>query len=98
MIGVIENMSGLTCPHCGKALDLFGTGGGEDVCEEMDVPFLGRIPIDPEMVRSGDSGDPYMVHCRSTPAARAFSRIAEALLSELGQPVTGKAEVKGLEP
>jgi Mrp family chromosome partitioning ATPase len=96
VVGVIENMSGLACPHCGGTIDLFGSGGGEVVCREMDVPFLGRIPIDPDMVRAGDSGDPYMEHCRFTPAAHAFSAITEAILAELG--VAGKARVRGLEP
>lgn len=57
ILGVIENMSGLVCPHCGGAVPMFGTGGGANMAAEMGVPFLGRIPIDGEMVVSGDRGD-----------------------------------------
>ncbi len=58
LLGVVENMSGMDCPHCGESIDLFGVGGGEKAAKEMDVNFLGRIPIDPEMVINGDSGSP----------------------------------------
>jgi len=56
VIGIIENMSGLLCPHCGESIDLFKKGGGQALSEETKVPFLGSIPIDPEFVVSGDSG------------------------------------------
>jgi Mrp family chromosome partitioning ATPase len=79
VVGVIENMSGLVCPRCGETIDLFGSGGGERLCEEMEVPFLGRIPIDPEMVPSGDSGRPLVQGGRTSPASRAFEMIADLL-------------------
>ena len=47
VLGIVENMSGLNCPHCGESISIFGAGGGERMAEEMDVPFLGAIPIDP---------------------------------------------------
>jgi len=56
VIGIIENMSGLICPHCNKPIDLFKKGGGQSLAAEMNVPFLGCIPIDPDFVVSGDSG------------------------------------------
>jgi len=56
VIGVVENMSGFTCPHCGEHTDLFKSGGGEDAAREMGVPFLGRIPFDPQVVEAEDSG------------------------------------------
>jgi Mrp family chromosome partitioning ATPase len=56
ILGIVENMSGLTCPHCGERIDLFKTGGGEALAAEAAVPFLGRIPIDPQVVASGDAG------------------------------------------
>ena len=57
ILGVVENMSGLVCPHCGKTVPMFGTGGGANMAAEMGVPFLGQIPIDGEMVVAGDRGD-----------------------------------------
>jgi ATP-binding protein involved in chromosome partitioning len=61
VIGIVENMSGLVCPHCKEQIDLFGRGGGKKVADEMHVPFLGAIPIDPEMRKAGDEGRPYIL-------------------------------------
>jgi ATP-binding protein involved in chromosome partitioning len=60
ILGVIENMAGFVCPHCKKGIALFGSGGGEKSAIDLDVPFLGRIPIEPEIVESGDKGKPYI--------------------------------------
>ena len=57
ILGVVENMSGLLCPHCGKEVPIFGSGGGAKMAAQMDVPLLGQIPIDTQMVDSGDRGD-----------------------------------------
>ena len=59
VLGIIENMSGFTCPHCGRETDLFKHGGGQRAAREMAVPFLGRIPFDPYVVESGDKGSPF---------------------------------------
>ena len=56
VLGIIENMSGFVCPDCGKKIDIFGSGGGTRTSAEMNVPFLGEIPLDPEMVKTGDAG------------------------------------------
>jgi ATP-binding protein involved in chromosome partitioning len=56
VLGIVENMSGLICPHCGGSIDLFKTGGGVRAAEELGVPLLGVIPIDPQIVIAGDSG------------------------------------------
>ncbi|MDD1671805.1 MAG: Mrp/NBP35 family ATP-binding protein [Methanomicrobiales archaeon] len=61
VLGIIENMSGMICPHCGKEIDLFGSGGGKRAAEELKVPFLGAIPIDPEMRKAGDEGHPFII-------------------------------------
>jgi len=61
LVGILENMSGFVCPHCGERIDLFSTGGGERTAKEMGVPFLGRIPIRPEIVTSTDQGRPYVL-------------------------------------
>lgn len=61
VIGIIENMSGMVCPHCGKEIDLFGSGGGERAAAEMGVPFLGAIPVDPAIRKAADEGRPYLI-------------------------------------
>lgn len=59
VIGVIENMSGFTCPHCGETVNIFSKGGGEKMAAEMDVRFLGSIPIDTNISDNGDTGTPF---------------------------------------
>jgi ATP-binding protein involved in chromosome partitioning len=81
--GVVENMSGLDCPHCGKQIDLFKTGGGERAARELGVPFLGRIPIDPEIVRTGDAGQSYMVDSPDAPGPKAFRAVVANLKAQL---------------
>ncbi|MBN1322519.1 MAG: Mrp/NBP35 family ATP-binding protein [Methanotrichaceae archaeon] len=61
VLGVIENMSGFSCPKCGRKLDLFLPGGAERAASRMQIPFLGRLEVDPEIVRSGDRGRPFIV-------------------------------------
>jgi ATP-binding protein involved in chromosome partitioning len=80
VFGIIENMSGLACPHCGKQIDLFKTGGGEKAAREMGVPFLGAVPIDPRIVVSGDEGKPFAAEPDGSEAARAFSNIVDKIL------------------
>lgn len=75
ILGIIENMSGLACPHCNKEIDLFKTGGGEKAARELKVPFLGRIPIEPEIVFSGDDGKPHVSYGKETMASAAIKDI-----------------------
>ena len=58
VLGIIENMSGFVCPHCGQEVDIFKAGGGKALAEEKGLPFLGRIPIDPQVVAAEDAGNP----------------------------------------
>jgi len=81
VVGIIENMSGLICPHCGDRIDLFKTGGGEALAREMGVPLLGSIPIDPQIVTCGDGGIPYIHRFAETPAAVAFAAIVQQILN-----------------
>jgi Mrp family chromosome partitioning ATPase len=81
VIGIIENMSGLTCPHCGGQIDLFKVGGGERLAREMNVPFLGKMPIDPQIVTCGDSGAPYVQRFAASPAAKAFAEVVKHVLA-----------------
>ena len=81
IIGIIENMSGMVCPHCGKKINLFKEGGGERVSLEFGIPFLGRIPLEPEIVISGDEGKPFIIHQPGSPASKAFADIVEAIIT-----------------
>jgi ATP-binding protein involved in chromosome partitioning len=85
ILGILENMSGFVCPHCGAQLDLFKKGGGEALARETGVPFLGCVPIDPEVVISGDDGTPLVRNYAQTPAALAFRDLA-ARIVESGDP------------
>jgi Mrp family chromosome partitioning ATPase len=80
VLGIIENMSGFVCPHCGKRIDLFKEGGGEKVARELEIPFIGKIPIDPRIVESGDDGRPFMMNRKGSEAANAFNDIVEKIL------------------
>lgn len=85
VIGIIENMSGYACPHCGKGVDIFKSGGGEKLAAEMGVPFLGRIPLDPAMVSAGDEGKPCIGEKRDTPAAVAMEEIFAKVRASVGE-------------
>ena len=81
VVGIIENMSGLVCPHCGGQIELFKKGGGESLAREMAVPFLGSIPIDPQIVQCGDSGTPYAHRFAESPAAKSFATIVDHIMA-----------------
>jgi Mrp family chromosome partitioning ATPase len=83
ILGIIENMSGYECPECGHKADLFKAGGGERAAKELGVTFLGRIPIDPEIVVSGDSGKPFIDANPDSKAAKAFFEAANTLKAEV---------------
>ena len=78
--GVIENMSGFVCPHCGEEIDLFGKGGGEKAALDLAVPFLGSIPIEPDMVKSGDSGQPFIHFREGTSTAKIMNEIIDKIV------------------
>ncbi len=83
ILGVVENMSGFVCPHCGKTTDLFKKGGGEKMSAELGVPFLGSVPIDPAVVEGGDSGAPVVANLPETEAAKGFAAIVDKLAKEM---------------
>jgi Mrp family chromosome partitioning ATPase len=78
VLGIVENMSGLKCPHCQETINIFSSGGGQRMADEMDVPYLGNIPIDPQVCALGDSGQTF-TGCK-TQAGESFGRIVERLL------------------
>ena len=82
VLGVIENMSGFVCPHCGETTDLFKSGGGERMADEMGVPFLGRVPLDPRVVASGDEGKPFASVAPESETATAFATMVRRLVGE----------------
>lgn len=92
VLGVVENMAGLVCPHCGESIDLFGEGGGERMSSEMDVPFLGRIPIDPAIVKSGDTGKPFAYWESKSPSGGAFTGLVERLTEQIETGAPAPAE------
>jgi ATP-binding protein involved in chromosome partitioning len=77
IVGIIENMSGFTCPSCNEIINIFGVGGGEEIANEMKVPFLGKIPIDPQISEDSDKGLPFIVGHMETPAANAFMDVVK---------------------
>ncbi len=84
IIGIVENMSGFICPNCGAKVDIFMPGGGREMAEELNVPFLGSIPLDPDISRGSDGGRPFIVDHPGTPAAIAFSEIVDRIEVFLG--------------
>jgi len=80
VLGVIENMSGMICPHCGQEVDLFGKGGGKKIADEFSVPFLGAIPIDIDMRRAGDEGRPFIIRRGDSATWASVDKVMEALI------------------
>jgi ATP-binding protein involved in chromosome partitioning len=83
ILGIIENMSTFTCPHCGKGTDVFRSGGGERMSRELGVPFLGAIPLDADIVMGGDKGRPIILEKPNSVAATAYLAIAKELAGRL---------------
>ncbi len=77
IVGIIENMSTLTCPHCQKDIDVFKTGGGEKLAQELVLPYLGKIPLDAEITQRSDSGDPIVMANPNSAASKAFMQLAD---------------------
>jgi len=80
VIGVLENMSGFVCPKCGERTYIFKSGGGREMANQMNMPFLGRIPIDPQIVHACDSGQPYIRYYANSEAAKAFKPVIQSVL------------------
>ena len=79
--GIIENMSGFTCPHCNKMVDIFGAGGGKKTALAYGIPFLGKIPFDPEMVTCADQGVAFQQKYKDSPITTAFHQIIQKMTS-----------------
>jgi len=90
VLGVVENMSGFVCPHCGGHADIFGRGGGRRLAEDMRVPFLGEVPLDVQVREAGDTGRPTVISAPDSPAGRAFREIADQLAATLEGALAGR--------
>jgi ATP-binding protein involved in chromosome partitioning len=83
VLGVIENMSTFVCGHCGERTDIFGKGGGKALAEEMQIPFLGEVPIDTRVRSGGDEGRPIVDAAPDAPAAMAFAEVAGKVAAQI---------------
>ena len=81
ILGVVENMSGFICPHCGKPVDIFKKGGGQKLADEWGIRFLGRIPIDPRIVDTGDAGKPLIAAYPESVTAKAFEELVRNIIA-----------------
>ena len=87
ILGIVENMRTFTCPHCGESTDIFRHGGGERMCQELGVPFLGALPLDADVVTCGDEGRPIVVDQPKSVSAKVYTAIAAALVEQLDAAV-----------
>ncbi len=97
VLGIVENMSGFICPHCREEINIFNSGGGEELAREMQVPFLGRIPLDPGLVSAADQGVPYLQTHMDDPAALALENILQPI-KDLEIRQAGKESAPGSKP
>ncbi len=91
VLGIVENMSGYVCPHCGEVLDVFGVGGGKKAAEDLGVPFLGAIPLDPGMRIAGDEGKPFITRRDASDQSSATWKSVDAVMENV------ILEIKNLE-
>jgi ATP-binding protein involved in chromosome partitioning len=79
ILGIVENMSGMVCPHCSEMIEVFSRGCGPRISEEMNVDFLGSIPLDPRISADSDKGTPFVISHPDSPAAKIFSQIVSKI-------------------
>ncbi len=84
VVGIVENMSGFVCPHCHGEVDIFKKGGGEKAAQELKVPFLGRVPFEPEFVEFGDKGTPFASFGHKSKSAESFVGIVAKIKEFVG--------------
>jgi ATP-binding protein involved in chromosome partitioning len=95
IIGIIENMSGFICPNCGAKIDIFQSGGGTKIANELSISFLGNIPIDQKICEDADNGIPFIVRHADSPASKAFLEIVEKINHFLEYKQQSEIIVKG---
>jgi Mrp family chromosome partitioning ATPase len=82
ILGIVENMAGFTCPHCGKKVDIFKSGGAEKASKDFNLEILGKIPLDVNIVHSGDDGKPYVYHFAKTEGGKIFADIKDKIIKK----------------
>ncbi len=92
LLGVIENMSHFVCGHCGERTEIFSHGGGEEAAKKFEIPFLGRIPLDPAIREGGDQGNPIVVKDPDSPQTQAFIQIVRTLVGQIEQGENAESE------
>lgn len=97
LLGIIENMSFFLCPHCSERTEIFSHGGGERASAKFDIPFLGRIPIDPAIRVGGDIGMPIVAAQPGSPTTQAFKEIAAKLAATISTPAGEGQSVSRIE-
>jgi ATP-binding protein involved in chromosome partitioning len=83
ILGILENMSGFVCPHCGTAAPIFKQGGGRRASQQLGVHLLGEIPLDPLVCQASDHGEPIVIAHPESPMADAFREAAEAIVTQV---------------
>lgn len=94
IIGIIENMSGFVCPVCGAQVDIFKTGGGKKIAEDLKIPYLGKIPIDPEICDDSDKGLPFIIKHKDSAAAASFMTIVDKIKNSVKSHPPERANLK----
>ena len=79
IIGIVENMSGFVCPDCGAKVNIFKSGGGKKIADDLSVPLLGSIPIDPNICNDSDNGLAFIVENKTSPATKVFMEIVKKI-------------------
>jgi MinD superfamily P-loop ATPase len=92
ILGLIENMSGFACPHCGEVTSILRSGGGSRIAADMGVPFLGSIPLDPKIAEACDEGRAYIAEYAQSPTATIMRDIVARLGAPGGTPASSAAE------
>ncbi len=93
VIGIIENMSGFACPHCGATTDVFKSGGGARTAEVLGCAFLGAVPLDPAIMQGGDAGMPVVAAQPDGAHGESFKRLAEAVVAEVSRQQRPKLSI-----
>ena len=97
IIGIVENMSGFVCPHCGEVTNIFKSGGGEDAANQLGIQFLGRIPLEAGVVNSGDKGMPVVIAEPDSASAKAFKSVVAKIVDTIeNHPEVLKAQKKDM--
>jgi ATP-binding protein involved in chromosome partitioning len=91
VIGMVENMSYFTCPHCQHEIDIFSRGGAEKTAEQFGIPYLGSIELDPEIRKSGDGGSPAVLKGENSPSAKSLFAVARKVAARVEEIQAGSS-------